>query len=357
MGNLDLARQRLAPANDGKLPGDSSEQVDRLLAQAQRGATRIADVVRSMAAFSRPDTAQALAIDVQDVLDSSILLLGNELRHRATLERVYRAVPEVTGNPARFGQALLNLMVNALHAVGEEAPHQHVIRVTTDTSPLGEAVISISDTGSGMTPRMAAGIFDLFYTARNFSSSHARGLSISQRIISDMGGTISVESAPNRGAVFRVVLPARTQPHYTASVVRAASLMEHPDQPSVMVVDDEPLVCELIKTLLEEDYRVEVFTSSREALGRLLGGEPFDLVLCDLMMPELAGMDVHAELRRLLPKQAERMVFMTGGTFTERAHRFIEEVGTPTLTKPFRRDQLHDTLAKRLRELRTAAFH
>jgi CheY-like chemotaxis protein len=189
------------------------------------------------------------------------------------------------------------------------------------------------------------------------SSTHARGLAVSQRIICEMGGSISVESAPNRGAVFRVVLPPRSSAVQARTVALSAGWAETPDRPRVMVVDDEPLVCELIKTLLEEGYHVEVFTSSREALGQLLAGEHFDLVLCDLMMPELTGMDVHAELKRVDPAQAERMVFMTGGTFTERAHRFIDGVGAPTLTKPFRREQLHETLARRLAELSGVAIH
>jgi DNA-binding response OmpR family regulator len=113
-----------------------------------------------------------------------------------------------------------------------------------------------------------------------------------------------------------------------------------PARARVLVVDDEQLMCELLATMLSEDYEVVALTSARDALGRIVAGEVFDLVLCDLMMPDLTGMDLHAQLAREKPDQAARMVFMTGGTFTDRAQRFLAEHGRVQLQKPFRHDEL-----------------
>jgi CheY-like chemotaxis protein len=76
-------------------------------------------------------------------------------------------------------------------------------------------------------------------------------------------------------------------------------------------------------------------TDAREACARVLAGERFDLILCDLMMPEMTGMELHAELARALPEQAERMIFVTGGAFTESAAEFLERVPNEQLAKPF----------------------
>ena len=123
----------------------------------------------------------------------------------------------------------------------------------------------------------------------------------------------------------------------------------------ILVIDDEQLMCELLGTMLSDDHEVETLSNAREALARLQAGATYDLILCDLMMPELTGMDLHAELLRLRPEQAARMVFMTGGTFTDRAQQFLAEHGRVQLQKPFRHDELLALVSARLVELKRSA--
>jgi len=137
-------------------------------------------------------------------------------------------------------------------------------------------------------------------------------------------------------------LRSREQPEPTDMTQRAR----------ILVIDDEQLMCELLGTMLADDYEVETLANAREALSKLQGGASYDLILCDLMMPELTGMDLHAELSRLRPEQAARMVFMTGGTFTDRAQHFLAEHGRVQLQKPFRHDELLSLVRTRLTELR-----
>jgi CheY-like chemotaxis protein len=101
----------------------------------------------------------------------------------------------------------------------------------------------------------------------------------------------------------------------------------------ILVVDDEPLVGRLVERALAREHRVVVLTSGRAALELIVAGERFDLVLCDLMMPEMTGMDLHEQVKALAEDQAERMVFLTGGAFTRRAREFLED--RPCLEKPF----------------------
>ena len=123
----------------------------------------------------------------------------------------------------------------------------------------------------------------------------------------------------------------------------------------ILVIDDEQLMCELLGTMLADDNEVETLSSAREALAKIKGGETYDLILCDLMMPELTGMDLHAELSRARPEQAARMVFMTGGTFTDRAQQFLAEHGRVQLQKPFRHDELLTLVRDQLAELKRSA--
>ncbi len=119
----------------------------------------------------------------------------------------------------------------------------------------------------------------------------------------------------------------------------------------LLVIDDEELMCELLSAMLSSDFEVVVLSSSREAAKRLCSGEVFDLVLCDLMMPELSGMELFTQVQASRPAQAERIVFMTGGSYTDEAHDFLAEKGRFQLQKPFRHDALLAMVRQRLGDL------
>ncbi len=114
----------------------------------------------------------------------------------------------------------------------------------------------------------------------------------------------------------------------------------------ILVVDDQPMLAKAIRRMLA-GHDVTVVGSAQDALAKLEGGERYDVILSDLMMPGMSGMDLHAAIGKLAPEQVTRMVFMTGGAFTPEARAFFDEVGCPTLEKPFDRAGLRaviDTL-------------
>jgi CheY-like chemotaxis protein len=115
-------------------------------------------------------------------------------------------------------------------------------------------------------------------------------------------------------------------------------------------VDDEPLVSQAIRRSLQRDHEVMALTSAREAHARLTGGEQFDLILCDIMMPEMSGIDLHEELARVSPLLAERMVFLTGGAFTPRAREFLSQIKNPCVEKPFLPRDLQELVRSLLSE-------
>jgi CheY-like chemotaxis protein len=100
------------------------------------------------------------------------------------------------------------------------------------------------------------------------------------------------------------------------------------------VVDDEPMILGAIRRALAFDYDVTCVGGGRAALERIVAGERYDAVLCDLMMPELTGMDLYAEIMRTAPAQAERMMFVTAGAFTPRAREFLDRVPNARVEKP-----------------------
>jgi DNA-binding NtrC family response regulator len=112
----------------------------------------------------------------------------------------------------------------------------------------------------------------------------------------------------------------------------------------VLVVDDEPGIGSAVRRLLSREHEVIVLTSAREARDRIAKGERFDAIVCDLMMPEMTGMDLHAELVATAPEQAERMILLTGGAYTDRAAEFLRSVPNARVEKPFDPDALREVV-------------
>jgi len=144
-----------------------------------------------------------------------------------------------------------------------------------------------------------------------------------------------VESERGGGTRFTVVLPA-------AKLVPDEVVQEAISEPrpnlragTVLVVDDDVMVGTVIRRILGKEHEVIVVSEGQKAIELLRGGNRFDVILCDLMMPQVTGMDIHAALSKDLPELAHRMVFVTGGAFTPAAQHFLDAVPNRRLEKPF----------------------
>jgi signal transduction histidine kinase len=343
--NLEFVSDMIAEgaaswANDGeKRLGDA-------VADAREALDRIRLIVRDVKLFSRPQDQHAGHVDVARVVDSAARMAWNEIRHRARLVKDYRPTPLALANESRIGQVVLNLIVNAAQAMPEGHADSHELRVTTRTGRNGQAVLEVADTGSGIPKEHIERIFDPFFTTKPVGVGTGLGLSICQRIVIQLGGTIEVHSEVGRGSLFRVRLPA------APSEPRSSEPPSTPPAPMararVLLVDDEPAIGRVLTRALEGLHDVEATASGRALLARIAAGERFDVIISDLMMPEMTGMDLHAELRSVAPDQAERMVFLTGGAFTSRARDFLSTVENPVIEKPLERKDLVGAIAAML---------
>ena len=237
-------------------------------------------------------------------------------------------------NEARLGQVFLNLIVNAAQAIEEGHADTNVIRIASGLDADGRAWVTVSDTGRGIPPDVQPRLFTPFFTTKPLGEGSGLGLSICHRILTALGGDISFTSELGRGTEFRVVLPVadptQTPAREPSRPVRAAVRRGR-----VLVVDDEPLITQAVTRTLALAHDVTAVNSAQDALGMLAQGQCFDVILCDLMMPQMTGMDLFDVLARELPRQAERVVFLTGGAFTQRAREFLATVDNPRLDKPF----------------------
>jgi PAS domain S-box-containing protein len=343
LANLEFALDELRAA------GGIDPDIPRALAEARDGGLRVREIVRDLKAFSRADTEEREAVDLRRVIQSALGLAQNEIRHRARLEVEAGDVPRVVGSEHRLGQVLLNLLINAAQSIPEGRATEHVVRAATDTAPDGRARVSISDTGSGIAPDVLPRIFDPFFTTKPVGVGTGLGLSICHGIVSGLGGEIQVESTPGKGSRFTVLLP----PAPAGAQARTPATPARPPPPRrgrILVVDDEGLVGRAVVRILSPQHEVVARTSARAALEDVTRGERFDLVLCDLMMPDMTGMELHARLGEVTPALAERTVFLTGGAFSASAREFLARARNARIEKPFEPEQLRALVARVLAE-------
>ena len=130
--------------------GHALDEAGEALAEARQGAERVRNIVRDLRVFARGDEEQSGPVALRRVLDSSINIAWNEIRHRARLVKDYGDTPMVEGNESRLGQVFLNLLLNAAHAIPEGETERNEIRVSTRTDGRGHAVVEIRDTGGGI---------------------------------------------------------------------------------------------------------------------------------------------------------------------------------------------------------------
>jgi signal transduction histidine kinase len=341
LSNLRLTREEIDARDETESMELAKQQVD----EAIHGAIRMQNIVRDLKTFSRVDDEQGGNVDVQSVLESSINICWNEIRHKATLERDFEKIPLVDANESRLGQVFLNLLINAAQAMPQREVAANRITVRTHTDEEGWAVIEVADNGTGIEPDRMSRVFEPFFTTKGISEGTGLGLAICRNIIRDVGGTIEAESALGRGSTFVVRLPASTRSHIPQRT-QAPPTVTAGASARVVVVDDEPLVGRSIRRTLQ-GHQVEIFSSGTEAIERLCSGEPFDVVFCDLMMPEVSGMEVFERVTERRPELASRFVFMTGGAFTPEARAFLKDTELACLDKPFELGQIRDLVRER----------
>jgi CheY-like chemotaxis protein len=256
-------------------------------------------------------------------------------------------VPQVLGSEHRLGQVFLNLLINAAQAIPEGAADRNLVNVVTGVADDGRVVVEITDTGAGIPEDVLPRIFDPFFTTKPVGVGTGLGLSIVHGIVSGMGGEIKVRSEPGMGTIFTVLLPPAPPAPAPADAPAPRPRAEAPHAGDVLVVDDEPLVGRAVTRILSPPHRVTLASSGAEALA-LLEAHRYDVVLCDLMMPGMSGMDLHERVARSAPEVASRMVFLTGGAFTDGAREFLARVPNARLEKPFEPAVIRDAVAARL---------
>ncbi len=354
--NVSYVRDRvdrvLQTLQQGQFPDEvqlrSLERALEAQDEIERAATRTANVVTDLRSYTRPGDEAENQANIAATVQSSVKATSREFIDRARVDNQLVSqgdLPLVAIEPSRLEQVLVNLLINAAHAISPGHKEQNQVTISLGDSEAGTLGVLVEDTGPGIPSEVQARIFDPFFTTKKVDQGTGLGLSICHGIIASAGGEIQVDSELGQGTTIRIVLPTVAR----RSSQRATPIEGQEERKGRLIVidDDEGVLSATARAL--ESHDIECFASATDALERLRQDEQVDVILCDLKMPEMSGAEFYRILSGEIPDLAERIVFLTGGSTGEHESSFLANCSAPCMEKPFNPKQLRQLVQSLLR--------
>ncbi|HJU90541.1 MAG TPA: PAS domain S-box protein [Gemmatimonadaceae bacterium] len=317
---------------------EAPKEQQEALVTIGKEARRAAKIVSNLLLFARQRAPERTIADLNQVVLDTLELRRYVLR-TAQIEVLTDLDPELPltwADPFQLQQVFLNLLTNAEHAVrGESGVKRIVIRTYSSERKL---VVSIADTGPGMSHDLLDQIFNPFFTTKPVGEGTGLGLSISDGIVREHAGQIRVESVPDGGATFFVELPIVDLPK--GSTTRATASSGIARRRRILIADDEPSIRGALALYLEKGgHTVHTASSGAEALSQLRENR-YDAILLDVRMSDMTGDLVYAAIKERHPELARRVVFTTGDADTATQQETLRALGRPYVRKPFELDEV-----------------
>jgi PAS domain S-box-containing protein len=317
------------------IDGENRPEVRGDLEQIHSEANRAAKIVRNLLAFVRRSSPERAPANLNDLVKSAVALRAYEFGvANIQLDLKYDdGAPPVLVNPEEIQQVLLNLLLNAEHAMRTNKG-RGTLRIRTTTGDSG-VTVEVHDDGPGVPAAVAGRIFEPFFSTKDVGQGTGLGLSIALGIVQAHGGTLALADAAH-GACFRLTLPTAEMKQKTEARIaetppgRAAI----PGQRALVADDEGPVRALLQRLLTRRGFAVDLATDGRIA-AQLLERNQYDVVLCDVQMPNLGGLGLYETLRHQQPEVLERFVFISGDILNAQLHALSDSTNTPLLSKPF----------------------
>ena len=317
---------------------------------------RAARIVRNLLTFARKRQTTRAMVDLNQVITETLALRAYEQRvsNIQLVEALAGGIPEVFADGHQIKQVLLNLLINAEQACLAAHGRGTIVVRTSHDPERGSAILEVNDDGPGIGEDVIGKIFDPFFTTKEVGQGTGLGLTVAYAIVQEHGGRIWVEpgaKAARQGASFFIELPV-THQRLSAAPIRSAQQpisLEAFKGLRVLVVEDEPALAVAVSEALEDaGFTVDRAGDGEDGLTRLTEAR-YDLIVCDLKMPRIDGMQFYRAMAVATPTLARRVIFVTGDVAGTDAERFLEETGCRWLSKPFRLGDLlraaRDTLS------------
>ena len=308
------------------------ENLSDVIGESLQGVRRIRDIIRDLKMFSRVDVTDEIEVDVNEALETSLRIVRNQIEQRARVERDFGEIPSTYANFGKICQISLNLITNAIASfdAGEVEHNQ----ITVRSRVVGDRIhVVVGDTGRGIPKELQKKIFEPFYTLMSDEGGTGLGLPITMDAIKVLNGELTIDSEVGRGTEFTVSLPIRERPAALAVADKKPSIPPQ-HRPRLLVVDDEVALLRAFQRSLKRRWDVSTATTVKQAL-EMFDAEPFEAILCDVMIPGTSGIAMVEELRKRQPGLEKRIIFMTGGAFVDREKSVLEKLPNVVAEKPF----------------------
>jgi CheY-like chemotaxis protein len=323
---------------------DTPRELREVLSADLEGARRIAQVTEHLVNFTRSRDDEIVRVDLLEVVQHAAGIVAGRLRQTACLDWQLQPVPAISASQRQLVQATAHLLFAAL-----DTPHPQTnrpLQLTLSTwSRGGEVGLEITTDGPGFPPDLVEQVSDPIFGERQIQGG-GLGLWISGEIARHHSGQLLLESPAGGGRRLSLRLPLANglRPSWPAPEPQAPS--PAPSGRRLLLIDDEPLLLRAYQRLLRRrGFEVTTAAGGGEAIARLARGAEFDLILCDLMMPEVDGVAFYEHLQTTRPTLVPRLFFQTGGAYTDRAARFVSEVDRPVFRKPLDLDAFEALLS------------
>ncbi|HEX9912010.1 MAG TPA: ATP-binding protein, partial [candidate division Zixibacteria bacterium] len=298
-------------------------------------ADRCAKIVNNLLTFSRKSKAEKQPVGINGIIERTLDLMSYQFQvnNVKIIKDLDAELPKTLGDFHQLQQVFLNIVNNAFQAMMEKSKQGSI---TVRTKRI-EAIIFIefTDTGPGIPKENLSRIFDPFFTTKEIGKGTGLGLSISYGIIKEHGGNIYALSEPGKGATFVIELPIMDVPLAVELKEKVAKEIVLSFKASILVVDDEESILDLLYDFLKgKGYYVDTARTGQEAL-RKLKAETYDLIICDLKMPNLSGQQLYTEINKIKPELLSRIIFFTGDTVSPPTESFLKLTGNKVISKPF----------------------
>ena len=328
--NLELLREEVERSSSSDR-GPLHELVHDSLA----GVQRIARIVDDLRRFSRAPADEVEEVDLPSLVRDACRMLVTKIRSGAEVELDLQPVPSRAGRPGRLLQVVTNLVVNALQAVETRPVAEARVRVSTRAAG-DDVLLVVEDNGVGMAPETRRRAFDPFFTTKSPARGTGLGLAMCAEIVGSHRGTIAIDSEEGSGTRVEVRIPRDT-----GLVANREPVANHPvrapepGRPRVLIIDDEPSIRASLRRALERQFEVQTAEDGDAGRAAIDRDPPFDVIVCDLIMPGLDGPGLYEHVRRTRPELCARFLFASGGSVTEREREFVTREGIRLLHKPF----------------------
>lgn len=319
---------------------DVPERIKNDLEIINNGAKRVADVVKGLLKFARQTKPERTIVDINEIIDVTLRLRSYELEtsNIKVTTKLAPDLPLTVADAGQLQQVFLNLLINAEMEMRLAHGKGKLIVKTEHTD--NTICITFKDNGPGIARANLERIFDPFFSTREVGKGTGLGLSICHGIITEHGGKIWAESRRGKGAIFIVELPVVAEKRRSIKRPKITRRLKVATKARILVVDDEPVVRQLVtEVLTAEGHVVETTADGKDALNRIKNNG-YSLILVDMKLPGISGGELYERIQDIAESLAGRVAFITGDVMAADTEAFLIRTKVPYITKPFDVKQL-----------------